>query len=1786
MKLYLIYLNHKAIVSILLTYLIIFGTVSSYAEFTALDERTSTVRDAIVNAIPNINDASDVTKGHLASITDLNLRSKEINNLKSGDFSGLSGLTHLNLYGNQLNSLPNGIFLGLTALTTLRLGNNTVDPLPITVLLEKITDNQFKAVVPTGAPFSIVLPISVTHGSISDDASTITIEKGSIESLPLTVTRTANTTDSVTMDIGTLPNLPSNHYGYVLSKNDLLPLEVIVAVATENIGITTVVPDEQIVPVPIMSKINGNSAPIFADGTITLRTVAENSAADVNIGAAVVATDPNNDEITYILSGTNADSFNIDSTTGQLQTKAALDYETKRVYSVTITASDGILTDTITVIIGIVNVNDIRTDSVIVPVNERTPHVRDVIVQVLPNVDYPADVTTSQLTTITQLNLRNTGISKLKTGDFSGLSELTRLNLNGNLLSSLPEGIFKGLTSLTTLRLGGNLTDPMPLIVSLQQVATNEYRVVIPAGAPFHVVVPIDGAGNTTMVTIPKGSVNSTSFTVMNAAIVDIGILPSVPTNHYGYVLSRSTVCNRTHQVIEAITAVVSGVTDCWNISEIHLATITNLDLNNKKIRLLNSADFAGMLSLRSLNLQNNQLSSLPVGIFEGLTSLNQLNLSGNSVAPLPLTIALEKVGENQIRAVVQTGAPFDIVLQISVKNGFLDADNITIPKGSMYSIPLTLLRSQNTIEEVTVDFAALPNLPSMHSGYTLVKPQGYPLEIHGRINVAPVYTDAATTRTIAENTPSGENIGEAITATDDNNDSLTYTLTGTDASSFDIDSKTGQLKTKSALDYEAKTSYSVTITVSDGTLTDMISVTINVNDLDENRAPVFMDGDSTTREVTENTEARENIGKPVVATDADDDDVLTYMISGSDATSFSIDSSSGQLRTSSTLDYETKTSYAVTVTVSDGTFIDTITVTINVTDIDELQATTEDTVIIPETDNTLTNSAPEFSDGDSTTRKVSENTESGENIGIPVAATDADNNTLTYSLGGTDASVFSIDTKSGQLKTRAALDYERNNSYFVTITVTDGNLTDTIAVTINITDVAETPVTKEEAATAKTETDLKQTDPTTEGDATKTETTVTNNAPKFTDGDSTTRTVPENIGLGEDIGTPVSATDEEDDVLTYMIGGSDATSFSIDSSSGQLRTSSTLDYETKTSYAVTVTVSDGTFTDTITVTINVINIDELQATTEDTVIIPLTDNTLTNNAPEFTDGHSATRSVDENIGSGVDIGSTVSATDPDRDTLTYGLSGTDASSFSIDSTTGQLRTSAALDYETKSSYSVTITVSDSNGDSDSISVTINVTDVNEAPVFSDGASTTRETAENAPVNSNIGSAVSATDPDLNNLTYTLSGSDASSFSIDNATGQLKTKASLDYEKNPTYSVTIIVTDGNLTDTITVTINVSNLDETPSNNSPIFTEGSSTTRSVVENTAKDKNIGTPIAATDVDNDLLTYLLSGTDAAAFSIDRKTGQLKTDAALNHEDKSSYSVTATVSDGSKTDTIRITISVTDVNEAPIIAPNTLTTLFIAENTETGTNIGGILSATDPDEGDTLTYTLGGPDAASFSIVTTSGQLQTKAVLDYETKKSFSITITVSDGALEDTIDMIINVTNVDENRAPKFSEGDVTTRSIAENASSGVEIGAAVSATDADDDDLTYRLSGTDETSFEINSSNGQLLTKSPLDFEKKNSYSVKIAVFDNNGGEDSIKVTINVTDIDENRAPVFTEGDSTTREVAENTSPGQNIGEPIAATDSDKDILIYTLGGTDASSFRIVRNTGQAADKRCS
>ena len=945
----------------------------------------------------------------------------------------------------------------------------------------------------------------------------------------------------------------------------------------------------------------------------------------------------------------------------------------------------------------------------------------------------------------------------------------------------------------------------------------------------------------------------------------------------------------------------------------------------------------------------------------------------------------------------------------------------------------------------------------------------------------------------------------------------VTWSLSGDDSNKFSISRTGGVLAFRTQPDYDNPTdadqdnTYVVAVTATDSTDTRTKTVRVEVTDANE---PPFFAQKPATRTVEENTAAGENIGDPVEATDPESND-LTYTLGGTDAQSFSINSSSGQLLTKDPLDHETKNSYSVTVSVTDNldaqfnpdtTEDDSITVTIRVTG---------------------KNESPEFSQTGSIVLSVDENTRPGRNIGDPVSATDEDNDRLTYTLEGTDADSFNIVSTTGQIRTKSGVTYDyegQKTSYSVTVKVDDGNGgTDTVEVIINVVGVNEPPA-----------------------------------FPATSD----SREVDENTPSNGIVGGPVAATDPEGDGLTYSLSGTNASSFTIDTSTGQIRVGAdtTLDHETKPTYRVNVSVSDGMDAD-----------GNSNDAADDTIAIII--NVTDVNEPPVFDMDAVTLVVMENTAPGGNVGSRVTAKDPERDTLTYILGGTDASSFTIDGGTGQIKvdTGTTLDRETKPSYSVTVAVRDSknvNGNADTasdatVTVTINVTDQNEPPEITSGLPTVNY-AENG---AHTVAIYSATDPEEATITWSVTGTDAGDFSITN--GELTFRSTPDYEKpvdgnrDNTYLVTIRASDGRYSDTLAVQVTVTNVNEPPS-----FPD-TSTTRTVLENTAADRNVGTPVKATDPGNGQLTYTLAGTDASSFTIDSGTGQIKvrSGATLNHETKSSYTVTVRAresADFQKFDTITVTITVTDQNEPPEITAGP-TTLNYAENREDAV---GTYTATDP-EGATIDWSLAGDDSGDFSI--TEGELTFRSSPDYESPadrnkdNKYVITVRASDGASYGTRDVEITVTNVNE--SPLFSR-DAVTLVVVENTAVDGNVGSPVTAKDPEGGTLTYSLSGTDRSSFTIDSGTGQIKVGqgTTLDHETKSSYAVIVTASDGSLS-DTLAVTINVTG--QNEPPEITSG-PTTVNYAENRDDTVAI---YTATDPEGATITWSLTGDDRGDFSI-------------
>lgn len=232
-------------------------------------------------------------------------------------------------------------------------------------------------------------------------------------------------------------------------------------------------------------------------------------------------------------------------------------------------------------------------------------------------------------------------------------------------------------------------------------------------------------------------------------------------------------------------------------------------------------------------------------------------------------------------------------------------------------------------------------------------------------------------------------------------------------------------------------------------------------------------------------------------------------------------------------------------------------------------------------------------------------------------------------------------------------------------------------------------------------------------------------------------------------------------------------------------------------------------------------------------------------------------------------------------DSVTYSLTGSGSTDFTIGSSSGVVTLSQALDYETRPSYALTVAASDGKGGLVTTSLTVTVTNQNDSPK-SLHSSYSASIAENL----NSGTKVlqtSATDEDGNTVTYSLSGS--AHFQISN-TGMISTSIPLNYETKNSYSLTVTFSDGPLSDSKAVSITVNDENDTPT------FPGSPYTASVAEDAAVGSTVY-DVDASDEDGDSLVYSLSGAGATYFGINWQTGVVTIAAGLNYEEDASHSL-----------------------------------------------------------------------------------------------------------------------------------------------------------------------------------------------------------------------------------------------------------------------------------------------------
>ena len=557
--------------------------------------------------------------------------------------------------------------------------------------------------------------------------------------------------------------------------------------------------------------------------------------------------------------------------------------------------------------------------------------------------------------------------------------------------------------------------------------------------------------------------------------------------------------------------------------------------------------------------------------------------------------------------------------------------------------------------------------------------------------------------------------------------------------------------------------------------------------------------------------------------------------------------------------------------------------------------------------------------------------------------------------------------------------------------------------------------------------------------------------------------------------------------------------------------------------------------------------------------------------APAFTSA--ATGSFAEN---GTGTAYTAAATDAHL--LAYTKSGADTGLFNLDPNSGAVTFISAPNFEVPTDtggdnvYDISVTATDGAGNSSTQAVAITVTNANEAPTLTSGATATF--AENA---TGTVHTVTATDPDAGTtLTYALAGADAARFAIDANTGAVTFAASPNYEAptdtgaNNIYDITVTASDGtNTTAAQAVAITVMDVNEAPS-----LTSG--TAASFAEN-----GTGTAytVTATDPENAALTYALAGTDATLFSINATTGAVTFATAPNFEAPADaggnnvYDVTVTASDGTNTTAAQaVAITVTNVNEAPTLTSGATSTATLAVNQAFSNDVSGLFS--DVDAGNVFSYSATGLPTG-ISIAATTGVISGTPTAT----GTVPVVITATDsGGLTVSHTVTVNVvtapviTGIASN-VTQAQSGDALTFTATISEIVTVDTGGGTPT-------LTLDVGGTAMTATYTGGTGTAMLTFTAI-APAGDDATVTVTTINLNGGSvignittqplvDTTTGQVVTAFVVDNSAPVFTSG------TAVNAAENQTAAYTSATTDGTA--VTYTKSGTDAGLFNINATTG--------
>ena len=762
------------------------------------------------------------------------------------------------------------------------------------------------------------------------------------------------------------------------------------------------------------------------------------------------------------------------------------------------------------------------------------------------------------------------------------------------------------------------------------------------------------------------------------------------------------------------------------------------------------------------------------------------------------------------------------------------------------------------------------------------------------------------------------------------------------------------------------------------------------------------------------------------------------------------------------------------------------------------------------------TNNAPVFPPADANedyTREVAENTAWFELIDDPVTATDADDDKLIYSLENARTSKFTIHIRTGQLQVGAPLDYEDpdDRTHTVKVTATDpSGDSATITVIINVSNVDEdgkvSLTWKRPQVGFEVGASLTDPDGATSGETWQWEKLSSGSWAAISGETSATYTP-----VGDDEGKYIRA------VATYT----DPLDSNQEASSGRAY----VETPPNPNYPPVFNVRPGGGYDC----------DDYQDETAEICLRVPRNSPISKDIyyPAWIDTHSE---------------------GTDRDQVRYSLSGLDEDLFHMDPLSRELYITKAHGYNGKDRFEITITATDpsgqsgQSGQSDTVTVALRPSGQWNYPTVKGPVEI--EYPENgtwplATYSATAPSSASSTNPDriINGWIIGVEpgGGDGDFFRINNE-GMLLFEQPPDYEEpadedgRNTYSFSITSYDSNPPNGgqpgksfHRVTVTVVNVEETLEISGPSVVNHLENSREVATYTVPEAN--GPV----------TWSVSGTDGQWFSING--GVLTFDSPPDYEDKkdldgggdkgdqpdNAYLVAITVEDNTNIKTEHVRVQVTNVNEPPAFDDDLETTITVEPDIGPNQQIGHPYTATDPDKGADLAYSLS-TNTLPFSIDSYNGQLSTVDPLPQFDRTSYTVTVLVTDNAddegnsdttADDTITVTITVGDGGGNTDPEFPAAAVSF-SIDENITTIENVGTPVTADDDDTDDTpSYTLGGTDGGFFTIVSTSGQIQTKTgqTYDFETNPSYSVTVTANDGKGGTADKAVTITLTNVNE-------------------------------------------------------------------